>query len=102
MFAVIKVAGKQYKVAPNDIIEVDSITGDEGSEISLTEVLLTDNQGTVTIGHPFIAGAKVTAKVLKQYRGEKINVRRYKSKVRHRRSIGFRPSLTQLQIQNIA
>ena len=102
MFAVIKVSGKQYKVAPNDLIEVDRLTNDEGSEVVFTDVLLKDDNGTVTIGHPTIAGAKVTAKVMKQFRGEKINVRRYKSKVRYRKSTGFRPSLTQLQIQNIA
>lgn len=102
MFAVIKVSGKQYKVAPNDIIEVDRLSETEGAEVTITDVLLRDDNGTVTIGHPVIAGAKVTAKVLKQFRGEKINVRRYKSKVRYRKSNGFRPSLTQLQIQNIA
>jgi large subunit ribosomal protein L21 len=102
MFAVITVSGKQYKVSPQDIIEVDKIAQEEGSEITFTDVLLKDDNGTVTIGHPVIAGSQVKAKVLKQFKGEKINVRRYKSKVRYRKSIGFRPSLTQVQIEHIA
>lgn len=102
MFAVIKISGKQYKVSPSDIIEVDRIIGDEGAEVTFSDVLLKDEDGNVTLGHPVIAGSKVTAKIMKQFRGEKINVRRYKSKVRYRKSMGFRPSLTQLQIQNIA
>jgi len=102
MFAVVKVSGKQYKVSVSDVIDVDRIVGEEGSEITFTDVLLKDDGGTVTIGHPTVSGVKVIAKIVKQYRGEKINVRRYKSKVRYRKSNGFRPSLTQIQVQSIA
>lgn len=102
MFAIVAIGGKQYKVSPNDIIDVDRLPYDEGAEIELTDVLLKDNDGDVVIGQPVIEGAKVKAKVLKQYLGEKIEVRRFKAKVRYRRKRGFRPSLTKLQIESIA
>jgi large subunit ribosomal protein L21 len=102
MFAVIKVTGKQYAISTGSHIDVDFMPGDEGSTISFSDVLLLDNNGKVTVGKPFVKNASVKAVIEKQYRGEKINVRRYKSKVRHRRSIGFRPQLTRLHITDIA
>ena len=94
MFAIVRISGKQYKVSPQDVIDVDHILGDEGSNVELKDVLLTDQDGDVTIGHPVVSGSVVTAKIVKQFKGEKINVRRYKSKVRYRKSNGFRAVLT--------
>lgn len=102
MFAIVKITGKQYRVSPNDILDVDHLLGDEGTDVEFKDVLLKDADGDVTIGHPMVSGASVKAKILKQFKGEKINVRRYKSKVRYRKSNGFRPVLTKLQILAIA
>lgn len=101
MLAVIKISGKQYAVAPNTDIDVDKILGEEGDVIEITDVLLRDTGKKVEIGEPVITGAKVKATIVKQFQGEKIHVRRYKSKVRYRKATGFRAQLTKLHIEDI-
>jgi len=101
MFAVVKISGKQYRVSPQDIVDVDRVVGNEGDILNYTDVLLVDNEGKVLVGTPFVKDATVKATILKQFRGEKLHVRRYKSKVRYRKTTGFRASLTRLQIQSI-
>ena len=87
MFAVVTISGKQYSVAKGDIVLVDKIEGKEGEEIIFDHVLLTNNKDKTNIGTPLVPGAKVKAKIVAQEKGEKLEVRRYKSKVRHRRKI---------------
>lgn len=101
MFAVVKISGKQYAVTPGLDIEVDHVEGNEGDVLTVTDVLLRDTGKAVDLGTPFVKGSSVKATISKQTKGEKINVRRYKSKVRHRRSIGFRAELTKLHIDEI-
>lgn len=102
MFAVVKINGKQYVVTPDSHVDVDHMAGNEGDKVTLTDVLLRDTGSKVSVGEPTVKGAEVSAVIEKQFKGEKINVRRYKSKVRHRRSIGFRAQLTRLHITSIA
>lgn len=101
MFAVVKISGKQYVVTEGSDIEVDHVMGQEGDVLNVSDVLLRDTGKTVDIGEPFVKGSTVKATIAKQFQGEKIHVRRYKSKVRHRRSIGFRAQLTKLHIDSI-
>ena len=101
MFAIVTIQGKQYKVSVGDVLTVDSIEGKSGETIVFDHVLLTNEKGTTTVGTPVITGVKVKAKILSQEKGEKIEVRRYKSKVRYRRHNGFRPLLTRLEITAI-
>jgi large subunit ribosomal protein L21 len=101
MFAVIKVGGKQYKVAPKDHIVVDKLVGDEGKDLVFSDVLLTSNEKKIKIGTPIVKGVNVTAKIIKQGKGKKIDVRRYKSKVRYRKGMGFRPQITELEIISV-
>ncbi|MEK7141390.1 MAG: 50S ribosomal protein L21, partial [Patescibacteria group bacterium] len=75
--------------------------GEVGDVVTLSEVLLIDEDGKTTLGTPTVKGASVEAKIDAQHRGEKIHVRRFKSKVRERRHIGFRAELTRLQITAI-
>jgi len=98
MFAVVLIAGKQYSVKAGDTIEVEKLVGKEGSTITFDSVLLVGDNGKTKIGTPLVKGASVKAKVLAQKKGEKIEVSRYKSKVRYRKHIGFRPLITQLEI----
>jgi large subunit ribosomal protein L21 len=102
MFAIVKISGKQYKVEKNAEIEVDRIDGEEGKSVEFTDVLLRNNDKTIDVGTPFVAGAKVTAKIVKQFQGEKLTVRRYKQKVRYRKATGFRAQLTRLSISAIS
>ena len=99
-YAVIKTGGKQYKVSEGDVIEIDRIAGKDG-KISFEEVLLLVNDGKVVVGKPFITGEKVEGKILEDFRGEKVRVSKFKSKVRYRRTTGFRAALTRVQIEKI-
>jgi large subunit ribosomal protein L21 len=99
-YAVIKTGGKQYKVSEGDTIEIDRIAGKDG-KISFEEVLLLVNDSKVTVGKPFITGEKVDGKILEDFRGEKVRVSKFKSKVRYRRTTGFRAALTRVRIEKI-
>lgn len=101
MHAVVRTGGKQYRVAPGDIFEVEKLDGSVGDTISLTDVLLVSDGENVQIGQPTVEGATVTAKITGQHRGEKILVFRYRPKKRIRVRRGHRQYLTRLQIQSI-
>ncbi len=102
MYAIVKTGGHQYKVAVGDRLNVEKIPAETGAEVELNEVLMVsgeDNQ--VTVGAPMIAGARVTATVVDQHRGDKILVFKYKAKKRYRRRMGHRQDLTRLAITAI-
>lgn len=101
MLAVVTISGKQYSVAKGDIVLVDKIEGKEGETINFDHVLLTSDKDKTNVGTPVVTGVKVKAKIVAQEKGEKLEVRRYKSKVRHRRKIGFRPLYTKLEIVTV-
>jgi len=101
MHAVIRTGGKQYRVAPGDIFEVEKLDVNVGDVITITDVLLVSNGDDVKIGQPLVDGATVTAKITGQHRGEKILVFRYRPKKRIRVHKGHRQYLTRLQIQSI-
>jgi large subunit ribosomal protein L21 len=101
MFAVVTIGGKQYKVNVGDTILVDKIEGNAGDTAVFDHVLLTNDKGKTVVGTPVVAGGKVKGKIIAQEQGEKIEVRRYKSKVRYRRHNGFRADLTRIEILSI-
>jgi large subunit ribosomal protein L21 len=101
MFAVIRTGGKQYRVAPNDIIEIEKIAGKPGDIVELGEVILLGGEGAPKTGSPTIAGALVAAEVIEQKRGEKIIVFKKKRRKNYRRKNGHRQSLTALRITEI-
>ncbi len=100
MFAVIRTGGKQYRVAPNDIIEIEKIAGKPGDIIELSEVILLGGDSPKT-GTPTIAGASVAAEVIEQTRGDKIIVFKKKRRKNYRRKKGHRQELTALRITEI-
>jgi large subunit ribosomal protein L21 len=99
-YAIIKTGGKQYKVAEGDVIEVDKLPEKDG-KIVFEEVLLLVTDNGVKVGKPTISGEKVEGKILGNFKGTKIRVSKFKSKVRYRRVSGFRASLTKVQIEKI-
>jgi large subunit ribosomal protein L21 len=101
MFAVIRTGGKQYRVAPNDIIEIEKIAGEPGDIVELGEVLLLGGEGGPKTGSPTIAGALVAAEVLEQKRDDKVIVFKKKRRKGYRRTKGHRQSLTALRITEI-
>jgi large subunit ribosomal protein L21 len=101
MFAVIRTGGKQYRVAPNDIIEVEKIAGKPGEVIELAEVILLGGEGAPKTGSPTIAGALVAAEVIEQKLSDKIIVFKKKRRSNYRRKRGHRQALTALRITEI-
>jgi large subunit ribosomal protein L21 len=101
MYAIVEIAGQQFKVAKDQKVFVHRLQGEEGSNVTFDNVLLVDN-GSVTIGAPAIEGAAVTAKILNHLKGDKVIVFKKKRRKGYRVKNGHRQSLTQIQIENIA
>jgi len=100
-YAIIKTGGKQYRVANGDIIDVEKLEVEPGSEIELDQVMAVSVDGQLNVGRPIVEGAKVVALVQSQDRSKKIIVFKYKSKTRYRRTLGHRQAYTRLQIMEI-
>lgn len=101
MFAVIKTGGKQYKVAKDDVIEVEKLPGAAGASVELGDVLMLSDGGKVVVGSPLLKGAKVSAEVVEQTRGDKIIVFKKKRRKNYRRKKGHRQDLTVIKITAI-
>ena len=102
MYAVVKTGGKQYRVSKEDTIMVESIKAEAGATVYLDDVMMIDNDGSVTIGTPKVEGAIVSAEVVKQARGPKLIIFRRKRRKNHRRIQGHRQDLTLLKILDIS
>jgi len=94
MTAIIETGGKQYLVKTGDKIQVETLAGEAGATLTFDKVLFHDG----TVGKPYIAGAAVTGKILKQGRGKKIHVLKYRPKSKYRRKIGHRQAYTEIEI----
>jgi large subunit ribosomal protein L21 len=101
IYAIVEAGGKQYKVAPNQTIEVDYLNIPEGDTLELDKVLFIGDSQKSLIGNPIIAGAKVIATSLGESKGDKVIVFKYKSKVHYRRKRGHRQIYTRLSINEI-
>ena len=100
MYAVIKTGGKQYRVAAGDVIKVEKLDGEVGENVALDEVLMVGGDDA-KIGTPTVAGAKVTAEVLEQGRGDKVLIFKKKRRKNYRRTAGHRQHQTVLRISGI-
>lgn len=101
MFAIIELGGSQHKVEKNSIIEVNRVDEKEGGKIVIDQVLLLNDKDKTTVGMPVVDGAKVEAKVIEHFRGEKITVFKMKAKKRYQKTQGHRQELTRLEITDI-
>ncbi len=101
MYAIVEIAGQQFKVAKDQKVFVHRLQGDEGSKVTFDNVLLLDD-GKVTIGAPAIEGAAVTAKILSHLKGDKVIVFKKKRRKGYRKKNGHRQSFTEIQIESIA
>ena len=102
MYAVIKTGGKQYRVAQNDLLEIERLPGDKGGTIEFDEVLMLGGDGAAKIGAPFITGAKVTAELVDQTRGPKLIAFKKRRRKNSRRKLGHRQDLTTVKITGIS
>ena len=100
MFAVIKTGGRQYRVVPEDVLEIGKIEGEVGSIVQLSEVLLVGGD-TAVLGSPTVAGASVAAEVLQHKRGPKVIAFKKRRRKNSRRKRGYRDELTVLRITEI-
>jgi large subunit ribosomal protein L21 len=100
MFAVIKTGGRQYRVVPNDVLEIGKIAGDVGSIVQLGEVLVLGGD-TPVLGVPTVAGATVAAEVLQHKRGPKVIAFKKRRRKNSRRKRGYRDEITVLRITEI-
>lgn len=102
MFAIVETGGKQYNVHQGSVLRVEKIDAAEGDELVLDKVLAVGVDGELQIGTPYVSGAQVKAKVLRQGKGKKILVFKYKPKKNYRRRKGHRQLFTELMIQEIS
>ncbi|MFA5713198.1 MAG: 50S ribosomal protein L21 [Bacteroidales bacterium] len=101
MYAIVEIAGQQFKVKSGNKIFVHRLEGEEGSQIEFNSVLLTEDNGTVAVGAPFVEGVKVNATILEHLKGDKVIVFKKKRRKGYRKKNGHRQYLTRLQIDNI-
>lgn len=99
-YAVLRIGGKQYIVKKGDKLVVDKVEA-KGSDLLLEDVLLAVSGSSVKIGKPNVSGIKIKAKLLETRKGEKIDVYKFKAKSRYRRSVGFRPLQSVLEIMDL-
>ena len=102
MYAIIRTGGHQYRVREGDVINVETIAGEAGDNVTLSEVLLVERDGTVLVGSPIVPGASVTASIAGQVRGPKLLAMKYKNKTRSRTVRGHHQHLTRLKITSIS
>jgi large subunit ribosomal protein L21 len=102
MYAVIETGGKQYRVSPGQTIEVELLPAEPGSKVTLDRVLLvSDDAGKTLVGAPVVPGGAVTGTVVREGRGKKIVIFKYKAKKRYRRTRGHRQDYMYLLITDI-
>ncbi|MFZ9215051.1 MAG: 50S ribosomal protein L21, partial [Sediminibacterium sp.] len=101
MYAIVEIAGLQYKVQKDQRVYVNRLAGQEGESISFDRVLLADNDGTVSVGAPVIEGATVTATLLKHLQGDKVIVFKKKRRKGYKKKNGHRQDFTKVMIESI-
>ena len=101
MYAVIRSGGKQYKVNPGVLLDVEKISGEVGDTVELTEVLLLEKDGAIAAGNPVLPNAKVIGEIVKQGRSKKIIVFKSKRRKGYRKKQGHRQYSTTLRIKEI-
>lgn len=98
MYAIIETGGKQYKVEAGDVIFIEKLNAEEESEYTFDKVIAVGTDDGITVGAPYVDGATVTAKVVKNGKGKKITVMTYKPKKNEKRKMGHRQPYTKVEI----
>ena len=101
MYAIIESGGKQYKISPGDILNVEKLAGEPGQAITLDKVLLVSKDGEVKIGRPYLPKVKVLAKVVELGKGPKVVSFKFRHKTGYHRTRGHRQLFTRLKIEEI-
>ena len=101
MYAIVDIAGKQFKVAKDQYIYAPKMEGEAGSNVSFEKVLLVDNGGSVEVGAPTVNGVKVSGKILEHVKGNKVIIFKKKRRKGYAVKNGHRQQFTKVQIENI-
>jgi large subunit ribosomal protein L21 len=101
-YAIIQTGGKQYKVSEGQKLVVEKLPNEAGKSMNFDQVLLVDQDGKVKIGTPTVSGAKVEAMVTEHGRGKKLDILKYRAKVRYRKKTGHRQAQTTITITKIS
>jgi large subunit ribosomal protein L21 len=101
MYAIVNIAGQQFKVSQDAPVFVHRLDANEGDSVSFDQVLLVDDNGSVKVGSPTVSGAKVTAKVLAHLKGDKVLIFKKKRRKGYQKLNGHRQSFTKIQIESI-
>src|SRR5690606_6049027 len=102
MYAIVEIAGQQFKVSKDQKVFVHRLDAEEGKNVNFSKVLLLDNNGAITLGAPAIEGASVEAKVLQHLKGDKVIVFKKKRRKGYKKKNGHRQSLTQIEVVSIS
>lgn len=102
MYAIIKTGAKQHKVSEGDVLLVEKIADNEGTEVIFNDVLMVSDDNTLKIGKPFVDGAKVVGEIVAQTQGPKIVIGKYKKRKGFRKKTGHRQELTSMKIKKIS
>ena len=101
MYAIVEIAGQQFKVEKDKKLFVHQLEASEGDSVEFEKVLLVDNDGQVAVGTPTVKGAKITAKVLAHVQGDKVIVFKKKRRKSYQKMNGHRQQFTQIQVETI-
>ena len=101
MYAIVEIAGQQTKVESGKFIYANKLSGNDGDAVEFANVLLTDDNGTVTLGAPFVSGVKVVGKILGNVKGDKVIVFKKKRRKGYRKKNGHRQHFTKVLIESI-
>lgn len=102
VFAIIETGGKQYKVQEGDVIFIEKLEAAEGESVTFDKVLALNADDSFKVGAPYVEGATVTADVIKNGKGRKLHIIRYKPKKNSKKKVGHRQPYTKVQISKIA
>ena len=102
MYAIVDIAGQQFKVEKEQEVIVHRLEGEVGAKVEFDNVMLIDNKGKIAVGQPFIEGAKVTATILSHLKSDKVIIFKKKRRKNYQKASGHRQFLTRLQIESIA
>lgn len=101
MYAIVEIAGQQFKVEKNQSLFVHRLEQEEGAVVEFDKVLLVDNDGKINVGTPVVEGAKVAVKVLEHLKGDKVTVFKKKRRKGYQKSNGHRQYLSKIVVENI-
>jgi len=101
MYAIVEIAGQQFKVQEGQEVFVHRLEGEPGADVKFEKVLLLDNEGKVKVGTPLVKGANVNAKIVSHLKGDKVTVFKKKRRKGYQKSNGHRQYLSKIKIENI-